>query len=151
MRLALILLLAGCHSATITRTDGSTVDGVIVGGTPDAINVEVWQGDVTRENPILVVPRADVVEVDHPGALKLGFGGVVLGLGVLGLGITGLVVLVADDDAPKGEVAAFGLINGGITAGGIALLYQGFADESASMRRMEGQGRAFVPKVSFAW
>jgi hypothetical protein len=76
----LCLCVAGCGTtATIVRTDGGQVEGRISGGSFD----EIWLVDGKgRERRI---PRNEIVDIDHPGAIAAGAGVALLVLGLLSI------------------------------------------------------------------
>lgn len=65
LTLILLTALAGCsRSAQIERTDGTTVEGRILGGDHTALEVETDDG-------IVRVDRAAITDIDHPGNVWL--------------------------------------------------------------------------------
>lgn len=65
LTLLLLAALAGCsRSAQIERTDGTTVEGRILGGDHATLEVETDDG-------IVRVDRAVITDIDHPGNVWL--------------------------------------------------------------------------------
>jgi len=73
----------GCGtSATITRNDGTLLEGWIQGGTQDSIIVEPRSG---RRQEIL---RSEISDIDHPGNVHVLVGGIVFAYGGILAGTT---------------------------------------------------------------
>jgi len=76
----LSLCLAACGTtATITRTDGALTEGRISGASFD----EVWLVD--RKGYEHRVPRKQILDIAHPGAVAMGVGAAFVALGLLRL------------------------------------------------------------------
>jgi hypothetical protein len=76
-----LVLLTGCGtSATITQRFGS-IDATIVGGDRENIYVET-PGGLNQS-----IPKADIVDVDHPGNVAATIGGVVTAYGVANIAV----------------------------------------------------------------
>ena len=67
---------AGCSTtATVTRNDGTSIDGWIAGGTQDSVVVDSRTGRRSE------IPRNQIRDVDHPGNVHAIIGGSVLAYG----------------------------------------------------------------------
>jgi hypothetical protein len=87
----LVAFATACStSATITRTNGTSVEGWVRGGTPESIIVEPRVGNIQE------IERDDIAEIDHPGNVHLLVGGMVLGYG-------GILVGAGLDDCQQAE------------------------------------------------
>jgi hypothetical protein len=73
-------VIPGCStSATITRRDGTSVEGWIRGGTADSVIVDPRIGQAQE------IPRSAIDDIDHPGNMHIVVGGLVLAYGVVGI------------------------------------------------------------------
>jgi hypothetical protein len=76
----LLVVGVGCSTtSTIARISGPSVEGDIVGGSPDEIFVSNNAGGD------FAIPRSDISEIDYPGNVHTLVGGITLGYGVLNI------------------------------------------------------------------
>ena len=76
----MLVVGAGCSTtSTVSRISGPSVEGDIVGGSPDEIFVSNNAGGD------FAIPRSDISEIDYPGNVHTLVGGIVAGYGVLNI------------------------------------------------------------------
>ena len=131
--LCLFVVSAGCsETATSRRTDGQVVEARLIRS--DQRHVYVRPGYAATETPI---PRAEIVDIDHPGNVHLTVGSILAGMGMIGGVIPGLVAGMSNDPIDQAASEAM-LMSGAIwIAAGAPLIYWGYTRWFGSRRALE--------------
>jgi hypothetical protein len=130
----------GCSTtATIMRTSGPPIEASIEGGSPSSI---VLEGGA-------VVPRSEVVEVDHPGNVHAVVGGVVLGYGLLNIAAGSATCGDSGKFSSKGEQNGYciGMVTPALV--GVGMLIWGLVVHSGSKSALNDTSHALAePEVA---
>ncbi len=131
--LALTTLSACSHQANITTTSG-LVEGTIIRSDAEAIYVER-----SEYQPLTLIKRTDIVDIDHPGNVVATIGAVLAGTHVFIIAIGAVLVASAGNDDYNQFIAAQTLAQGVIvtTVGG-GMLWWGYDAWSGSVDAVEG-------------
>lgn len=145
---AVLGLLAGCHSATLTRRDGTTVEGVVLRSTDDTVFIEGSDGTE------VAIARADIERFEPPGGGALGTGVYLIANGAV-LVLASLAFRASDDVVLRSNWVRLAVGTAGALSavGGGFLIDHGLDAEVDARRRFQRDCSLAEgpPGVSFAF
>ncbi len=139
--LALVVPLAGCgRTALVTTRDMRVHEGVLVDGSGDALRIDPVGA------PAHDIPRADIVEIDHPGNVALTFG---LGASAVGGGLMVLGAVAATSSDGLGFLGGLGglAVGAGWLGLGLPLAIGGYERWTTSTGVVQQRARVSVELV----
>jgi hypothetical protein len=130
-------------TATISRRHGPAYEAEIVGSDADTLRLENGDGQA------LLVPREDVVDIDHPGNVLMTIGAVILGVGTINvLGTYGQLIEPMSGQSQNQAAAAatvVAIIPGAILTVVGAIIYGRSRNRAAAFQSPAARTRSLAP------